>query len=115
MYKPGHPHIPMPEHDLLDTCDILELLKATIDLPYHSFFFFFFFFFVFLCFLEPLPWHMEVLRLGMELELQPPAYARATATWALSHVCSLHHSLQATPGPQPTEKGQGSNPQPHGF
>ena len=40
---------------------------------------------------------MEVLRLGVELklELQPPAYATATAmaTLDLSHICDLHHSL----------------------
>ena len=35
---------------------------------------------------------MEVPRLGVELELQPLAYARATATWDPSHVCDLHHS-----------------------
>ena len=36
--------------------------------------------------------HMEVPRLGVELELQPPAYARATATRDPSRVCNLHHS-----------------------
>ena len=36
-----------------------------------------FFFFVFL---GPHLWHMEVLRLGVELELQLPAYTTATAT-----------------------------------
>ena len=35
---------------------------------------------------------MEVLRLGVESKLQPPAYTAATATWDLSHVCNLHHS-----------------------
>ena len=35
---------------------------------------------------------MEIPRLGVELELQLPAYATATATWALSHICHLHHS-----------------------
>ena len=35
--------------------------------------------------------HMEVPRLGVKLELQPLAYARATATWDLSQVCNLHH------------------------
>ena len=39
-------------------------------------------------------WHMEVPRLGAELELQLPAYTTATAT----------------PDPQLTEKGQGLNP-----
>ena len=37
-------------------------------------------------------WHVEVPRLGVELELQPPAYATATAMWDLSHVCDLHYS-----------------------
>ena len=45
----------------------------------------FFFFFVFFSFLGPLPQHMGVPRLGVESEL-----------------------------PQPTEQGQGLNPQPHG-
>ena len=35
---------------------------------------------------------MEVPRLGVELELQLPAYATATATWDLSCICDLHHS-----------------------
>jgi len=35
---------------------------------------------------------MEVSRLGIESELQLPAYATATATWVPSHVCDLHHS-----------------------
>ena len=34
---------------------------------------------------------MEVCRLGVEWELQLPAYATATATPDLSHVCDLHH------------------------
>ena len=36
---------------------------------------------------------MVVPRLGVELELQLPAYATATATPDLSCVCNLHHSL----------------------
>ena len=39
-----------------------------------------FFTFIFLPFLDLLPRHMEVPRLGVELQLQPPAYATATAT-----------------------------------
>ena len=50
------------------------------------------FLFFFFGFLEPHSQHMEVLRLGVELEVQPPAYTTATATWDLSHVCDLHHS-----------------------
>ena len=36
--------------------------------------------------------HMEVSRLGAELELQLLAYAIATATRDLSRVCDLHYS-----------------------
>ena len=52
----------------------------------------FFFFFSFLPFLGLHPRHMEVPRLGVQWELQPPAYARATAMQDLSRVCELHHS-----------------------
>ena len=34
-------------------------------------------------------WHMEVPRLGAELELWLPAYTTATATWDLSRICDL--------------------------
>ena len=37
---------------------------------------------------------MEVPRLGVELELQLPAYATVTAMPDPSHVCDLHHSSQ---------------------
>ena len=52
-----------------------------------------FFFFFFLVFLGLHPWPMEAPRLGVKLELQLPAYATATATPDLSHVCNLHCSL----------------------
>ena len=48
-----------------------------------------FFFFVFL---GPHPQHMEVPRLGVELELQLPAYPTATAMPDLSLICDLHQS-----------------------
>ena len=35
---------------------------------------------------------MEVPRLGVELELQLPAFATATAVQDLSHICNLYHS-----------------------
>ena len=35
---------------------------------------------------------MEVPRLGVELELQLPAYATATSMRDPSHVCNIHHS-----------------------
>ena len=55
----------------------------------HAFYFFNFFIF---CLLGMHPRHTEVSRLGVQLEGQLPAYARATATSGLSHVCDLHHS-----------------------
>ena len=54
--------------------------------------FFFVFLGFFLPFLGPLLRHLEVHRLGVELELQPPAYPRATARQDPSHVCDLHQS-----------------------
>ena len=39
------------------------------------------------------PRHVEVLRLGVESELQLLAYTTATATWDPSCICDLHHSL----------------------
>ena len=35
---------------------------------------------------------MEVLGLGVELELQLLAYATATAMWDPNTICNLHHS-----------------------
>ena len=37
---------------------------------------------------------MEVPKLGVQSELQLPAYTTATATPDLNHVCDLHHSSQ---------------------
>ena len=37
---------------------------------------------------------MEAPRLGVQSELQLPAYDTAKAMWVLSRVCNLHHSLQ---------------------
>ena len=44
------------------------------------------------CFLGLHPRHREGPRLGVKLELQPPAYTTATAMQDPSHVCDLHHS-----------------------
>ena len=44
------------------------------------------------CFLGSHLWHMEVPRLGVESELQLPAYSTDTKTWDPSCVCHLHHS-----------------------
>ena len=35
---------------------------------------------------------MEVPRIGVESELQLPAYATAMAMWDPDHICDLHHS-----------------------
>ena len=72
------------------------------------------FFFFFFGFLGLHPWHMEVPRLGVYLELQLLAYTTATAMPDPSHVGHLQPHLTAMPDPQPTERGQGSNLQPHG-
>ena len=37
---------------------------------------------------------MEVSGLGVKSELQLPAYATATTTLDLSHICDLHHNFQ---------------------
>ena len=49
------------------------------------------------CFLGLHPRHMEVPRLGVQLELQLPAFttATATATPDLSSICDLFHSSRA--------------------
>ena len=47
-------------------------------------------FYIILLFLKAIPQHMEVPRLGVELELQLPACTTATATLDLSHLCNLH-------------------------
>ena len=52
-----------------------------------------FFLFVFwFCFLGLHPWQMEVPRLGVQLELQLPAYPTAIAMQDPSRICNLHHS-----------------------
>ena len=56
---------------------------------------------------------MEFPRLGIELELQLPAYTTATAMQDLSHVYDLYHSSQQSQILKPLV-GQGLNLQPHG-
>ena len=52
-----------------------EALEKKVKLTCNMDSFFFFSFFLF----TAAPWHMEIPRLGMELELQLPAYTTATA------------------------------------
>ena len=54
---------------------------------------------IFFFFLGPLLRHMEVPRLGVESELQLPAYTTATAAQDPSRVCDLTPQLMATPDP----------------
>ena len=49
--------------------------------------FFFLSFFFFFAFLGQHSWHIEVPRLGVELQLQPSTYAIATATQDPNHPC----------------------------
>ena len=65
-----------------------------------------FFVFVFFCFLGLHPWHMELPRLGAELELQLLACATATAAWDLSRVWDLHHSSQQRHIPDPLSEAR---------
>ena len=48
----------------------------------------------FFCFLGPHLRPMEVPRLGVQSELQLPAYTAPAAMQDPSHVCNLHHSSQ---------------------
>ena len=59
----------------------LTLLKSFPTLSLFSF-----------CFLGLCLRHIEVPGLGVESELQLPAYTTATASWDLSLICNLHHS-----------------------
>ena len=57
---------------------VLLYTEKTANLMKRRFLCFGFFFFVFLSFfLGPYPWYMEVPRLGVQLELQLPAYTTA--------------------------------------
>ena len=49
---------------------------------------------------------MEVPRLGVELELQLPTYATATAMPDPSQVCNLHHSPQQCQTLNPLSKAR---------
>ena len=69
--------------------------------PYGGYWFLFPFFLSFFFLKGPQAPHMEVPGLGVELELQPPAHAIATAMQDLSCVCDLHHSSGQCQIPNP--------------
>ena len=79
---------------------------SLVSVRFYLFLLIYLFIFVFLPFLEPLLQHMEVPRLGVESELQPPAYARATAMRDPSHVCDPHHSSRHCRIVNPLSKGR---------
>ena len=64
---------------------ILTNLCASLLGPLPLFFCFFFL-------IGPHSWHIVAPRLGVELELQLPAYTPAQATWDPSRLYNLHHS-----------------------
>ena len=72
----------------------MHLMFPPCLMSFHGLIAHFFSFLLFLVFLGPHPQHMEVPRLGVESELQLPAYTTATAGWDLSRICKLHHSSQ---------------------
>ena len=73
---------------LTPECGDKAFMKEKSVVPILSYIRFFPFFF-----LKLHLWHMEVPRLGVELELQLQAYTRATSTEDSSCLCNLHHSL----------------------
>ena len=74
------------------TCNHVSVLSSEKGISYTTYLslvgleFFFFF-------LAPHPWHMEVPRLGVKLQLQLPAYTTVTATQDPSHILDLHSNL----------------------
>ena len=78
--------------------DLCSTLSVQFNLPLGGLFFFFFFFLVYL---GPHLQHMEVPKLGVESELQLPAFNTATGMSDLSHVCDLHHSSRQYQIPNP--------------
>ena len=61
---------------------------------------------IFAYFWGPHSWHMEFPRLGVESELQRPAYAAATATGDPSRICDLHHSSWQCRIPNPLSEAR---------
>ena len=68
--------------------------------------FLFILFFCLFVFLQPHPRHMEVPGLGVESDLQLPAYATAIAMPDPSHACDLHHSSRQHRIPNPLSEAR---------
>ena len=81
-------HLSLPHQKLSKDVEIVMQCGNHVDCVYERLFIFFIF--VFLSFLGLHPQHMELPRLGVESELQMPAYA--TAMQDLSCLHDLHHS-----------------------
>ena len=84
-----HPYLSVLEMFLLEPLSQAGFDLCSTPLLLCRWFFVFSFFF-----LGPYLWHMEVPRLGVQLELQLLAYTTAIATSDPSHICNLHHSSQ---------------------
>ena len=91
---PGNSQSSFSKHHLFFRYAHASACVLGLDSDFLSFSFLFFF-----VFLGPHLRHMEVSRLGVELELQLPAYTTARATGDPSPVRNLHHSSQAMPDP----------------
>ena len=79
--------------------DQYRILFLVINVKWNLGNFFFFF-------LAPHPRHIEVPRLGVESELQLPAYTTATAMPDPSRTCDLHHNSQQCRIPDPLSKAR---------
>ena len=64
--------------------------------------------------LEPNLWHMEVLRPGVELELQLLGCSTGTAMWDPNCICDLYHSLQQSQILNPLSQAKDQT-SPHGY
>ena len=67
------------------------MAKSIFPMLYNNNYYYYYLFIYFLLF-RAAPMAYGVSRLGVESELQLPAYTTATATPDTSHVCNLHHS-----------------------
>ena len=65
--------------------------------------------------LGPDPWHTQVPRLGVKLELQLPGHSHSHSNARSEQCLQPTPQLVTTPDPQPNEWGQGSNPRSYGY